>query len=100
MAVPCLALTIVPGRDALPRCCRCCALPPLVPDPGVAPLLIAATLQDPSTKSKMEDTLKGLKDDPALGPMLAELESGGPMAMMKVRASIEALRLSSNPRLW
>lgn len=32
---------------------------------------------------QVEDTLKGLKDDPSLGPMLAEIESQGPMAMMK-----------------
>jgi len=31
----------------------------------------------------VEESLKGLKTDPELGPMLAEIETQGPMAMMK-----------------
>jgi hypothetical protein len=41
------------------------------------------TMQDPDYRSKIEDALKGMKDDPELKPMLEELESAGPVAMMK-----------------
>lgn len=41
------------------------------------------TMQDPSYKDKMEEAMKGMKDDPELKPMMAELEASGPMAMMK-----------------
>ena len=40
-------------------------------------------MQDPEYKTKVDDALKGLKDDPELGPILAEMESAGPMGMMK-----------------
>lgn len=40
-------------------------------------------MQDPEYKTKVEDALKGLKDDPELKPILEELESQGPAAMMK-----------------
>lgn len=40
-------------------------------------------MQDPDYKTKVEDALKGLKDDPELKPILEELESQGPAAMMK-----------------
>ncbi len=41
------------------------------------------SMQDPDYKAKVEDALKGLKDDPELKPILEELESQGPAAMMK-----------------
>jgi hypothetical protein len=31
----------------------------------------------------MEGAMKALKDDPEMAPIFAELESGGPAAMMK-----------------
>jgi hypothetical protein len=40
-------------------------------------------MQDPAYKQEVESKMKGLKDDPELGPILAEMESAGPMGMMK-----------------
>jgi hypothetical protein len=42
-----------------------------------------AQMQDPSYKTKIESAMKGLKDDPELKPILEELETSGPMGMMK-----------------
>lgn len=50
-------------------------------DPGMASMM--QTMQDPSYRAKVEEQLKSLKGDPELGPMLEEIESAGPMAMMK-----------------
>lgn len=41
------------------------------------------TMQDPAYRTKVEDAMKRMKEDPELKPMLDELESQGPMAMMK-----------------
>jgi hypothetical protein len=41
------------------------------------------SMQDPSYKQEVETKMKSLKDDPELGPILAEMESAGPMGMMK-----------------
>ncbi len=41
------------------------------------------TMQDPEYRTKVEAALKGMRDDPELKPMLDELETAGPMAMMK-----------------
>lgn len=50
-------------------------------DPNMAQMM--QSMQDPSYKTKVEEALKSLKDDPQLKPMLEELETAGPMAMMK-----------------
>lgn len=50
-------------------------------DPNMAQMM--KSMQQPEYKSKVEDAMKGLKEDPELKPILEELESGGPMAMMK-----------------
>lgn len=41
------------------------------------------TMQNADHRTKVEDALKGMKDDPELKSILEELETGGPMAMMK-----------------
>jgi hypothetical protein len=50
-------------------------------DPNMQRMM--STMQDPEYKTKVESALKGLKDDPEMGDILSELESGGPAAMMK-----------------
>lgn len=50
-------------------------------DPQMSQMMRA--MQDPDYKTKLEDTLKTMKDDPDLKPMLEELETAGPAAMMK-----------------
>jgi len=50
-------------------------------DPQMSEMM--RTMQDPNYRTKVEQALKGLKDDPELKPILEELESKGPMAMMK-----------------
>lgn len=58
-------------------------------DPQMANMM--QQMQNPSYKNKVEDALKSLKDDPELKPMLAELETAGPMAMMKYWNNPEVL---------
>jgi hypothetical protein len=41
------------------------------------------SMQDPSYKAEIETKMRGLKEDPELGPILAEMEGAGPMGMMK-----------------
>lgn len=50
-------------------------------DPNMANMM--KSMQDPSYKADVETKMKGLKEDPELGPILAEMESAGPMGMMK-----------------
>lgn len=50
-------------------------------DPKMANMM--QSMQDPAYKTKVEDALKSLKEDPDLKPMLEELEKEGPVAMMK-----------------
>lgn len=41
------------------------------------------TMHNPQSREEMDKKVAKLKDDPELGPILAELETGGPTAMMK-----------------
>jgi hypothetical protein len=50
-------------------------------DPNMQKLM--TTMADPEYKAKIENAMKSLKDDPEMGEIFAELESGGPAAMMK-----------------
>ena len=50
-------------------------------DPGMASLM--ASMQSPDAASSIESRLASLKEDPELAPVLKEIESGGPTAMMK-----------------
>jgi hypothetical protein len=59
---------------------------PLVPaclqsDPNMQRMM--QTMQDPDYKTKVEGAMAKLKDDPEMGPIIEELQSGGPAAMMK-----------------
>lgn len=58
-------------------------------DPHMAGMM--KSMQDPTYKTKVEEALKGLKDDPELKPMMEELETQGPMAMMKYWSDPEVL---------
>ena len=42
-----------------------------------------SAMQDPDYKARVESAMKGLKDDPEMGPIFEELEKAGPAAMMK-----------------
>ena len=58
--------------------------PPLVTpqqDPRMATMM--QSMQDPGTQAALEARLTALKDDPELAPIMAEVEAGGPAAMMK-----------------
>ncbi len=50
-------------------------------DPNMQQMM--QSMQDPSYKAKIEETMRGMKDDPELKPLLEELEKAGPMGMMK-----------------
>ena len=57
--------------------------PPFNPqqDPGMASLM--ASMQAPDSQAEVERRLAALKADPELEPIMAEIEAGGPAAMMK-----------------
>lgn len=40
-------------------------------------------MQDPAYRETIESKLQGLKEDPELKAIMAEIETGGPAAMMK-----------------
>ncbi len=42
-----------------------------------------SSMQSPEYKTKVEDAMKSLKDDPELSKVFEELENAGPGAMMK-----------------
>ena len=44
---------------------------------------LMASMQSPDAANSIESRLASLKDDPELAPVLKEIESGGPTAMMK-----------------
>lgn len=41
------------------------------------------SLTSPSNKEQLEERMGRIKEDPTLKPILDEIESGGPAAMMK-----------------
>eukprot|EP00878_Enallax_costatus_P000502 GHUV01000596.1.p1 GENE.GHUV01000596.1~~GHUV01000596.1.p1 ORF type:complete len:328 (+),score=157.40 GHUV01000596.1:205-1188(+) len=59
-------------------------------DPNMQRMM--GTMQDPEYKAKVENAMKSLKDDPEMGNIFAELESGGPAAMMKYWNDPEVLK--------
>eukprot|EP01024_Parvocaulis_polyphysoides_P039592 TRINITY_DN35822_c0_g1_i4.p2 TRINITY_DN35822_c0_g1~~TRINITY_DN35822_c0_g1_i4.p2 ORF type:complete len:231 (-),score=61.42 TRINITY_DN35822_c0_g1_i4:49-741(-) len=50
-------------------------------DPMLKSMMEAA--QDPEYKAQIESKMKQMRDDPELKPIIEELETGGPTAMMK-----------------
>lgn len=44
---------------------------------------ILENMTNPSNKEKLEDQMSRIKEDPTLKPILDEIETGGPSAMMK-----------------
>jgi hypothetical protein len=59
-------------------------------DPNMQKMM--QTMQDPEYKVKVENAMKSLKDDPDMGEIFSELESGGPAAMMKYWNDPEVLK--------
>ena len=57
-----------------------------------------ASMQSPDAASSIESRLASLKEDPELAPVLKEIESGGPTAMMKYWNDPAVSR--SCPRRW
>lgn len=53
----------------------------LIQDPATSSML--ENLANPLRKEELEEKMSQIKDDPALKPILDEIESGGPAAMMK-----------------
>ncbi|KAH7670062.1 Myotrophin and similar proteins protein [Dioscorea alata] len=53
----------------------------LMQDPGLSSML--ESLANPSRKEQLEEHMARIKKDPSLKPILDEIESGGPAAMMK-----------------
>ena len=53
----------------------------LMQDPAMSSVL--GGLTDPSQKEQLQARVARMKDDPSLKPILDEIESGGPAAMMK-----------------
>jgi hypothetical protein len=50
-------------------------------DPQMQAML--ETMKDPEAQQKMKEKMESLKDDPDVGPLITELETGGPAAMSK-----------------
>jgi hypothetical protein len=53
----------------------------LMQDPAMSSVL--GSLTDPAHKEQLQARVGRMKDDPSLKPILNEIESGGPAAMMK-----------------
>ncbi|KAH7663945.1 Myotrophin and similar proteins protein [Dioscorea alata] len=53
----------------------------LMQDPAMSNIL--ENMTNPSNKEKLEDQMSRIKEDPTLKPILDEIETGGPSAMMK-----------------
>ena len=53
----------------------------LMQDPAMSSVL--GGLTDPAHKEQLQARVSRMKDDPSLKPILDEIESGGPAAMMK-----------------
>jgi hypothetical protein len=62
----------------------------LMQDPGMSSMLENFT--SPTRKEELEEHMSRIKDDPALKPILDELENGGPAAMMKYWNDPETLQ--------
>lgn len=50
-------------------------------DPSMSHML--ESLTNPTKKDQIEERMAKIKEDPSLKPILDEIESGGPSAMMK-----------------
>jgi hypothetical protein len=46
-------------------------------------LAMLETMKDPQAQQKMKEKMESLKDDPEVGHLITELETGGPAAMSK-----------------
>uniref|UniRef100_A0ACD5WD43 Uncharacterized protein n=1 Tax=Avena sativa TaxID=4498 RepID=A0ACD5WD43_AVESA len=62
----------------------------LMQDPAMSSVL--GGLTDPAHKEQLQARVARMKDDPSLKPILDEIESGGPAAMMKYWNDPEALQ--------
>ena len=57
--------------------------PPANPqDPSMSQMLESFT--NPSQKDQLEERVTRIREDPSLKPILEEIESGGPAAMMRL----------------
>lgn len=45
-------------------------------------------LTNPSQKDQIEERMARIKEDPSLKPILEEIESGGPAAMMRLGSQV------------
>ena len=52
-------------------------------DPSMSSML--ESLTSPSHKDQLEERMARIKEDPALKPILEEIETGGPAAMMRLQ---------------
>lgn len=46
------------------------------------------SLTNPSQKDQIEERMARIKEDPSLKPILEEIESGGPAAMMRLGSQV------------
>uniref|UniRef100_A0A803NH40 STI1/HOP DP domain-containing protein n=1 Tax=Cannabis sativa TaxID=3483 RepID=A0A803NH40_CANSA len=53
----------------------------LMQDPSMSTML--ESLQNPANKDQLDERMARIKEDPSLKPILEEIESGGPAAMMR-----------------
>ncbi|KAJ9153286.1 hypothetical protein P3X46_026742 [Hevea brasiliensis] len=62
----------------------------LMQDPSMSQML--ESLANPAQKDQIEERMARIKDDPSLKPILEEIESGGPAAMMRYWNDKEVLQ--------
>ncbi|KZV14744.1 hypothetical protein F511_41152, partial [Dorcoceras hygrometricum] len=62
----------------------------LMQDPAMSGLL--ESMSNPANKEQLEERMARVKEDPSLKPILEEIESGGPAAMMRYWNDKEALQ--------
>ncbi|CAN6468523.1 unnamed protein product [Victoria cruziana] len=62
----------------------------LMQDPAMSSMM--QNLTDPAHKERLEERMARIKEDPSLKPILDEIESGGPAAMMKYWNDPEVLQ--------
>lgn len=64
----------------------------ILQDPSMSQML--ESLSNPAQKDQLEERMARIKEDPSLKPILEEIESGGPTAMMRFTYLFDLLQFT------